>query len=128
MNGAKKLSIIFIILSLTEIHFIDCEKIKKGLLSAFSVVKVVPISLYKNTTLGTYNPKTTYINIFFSSQIHNVMAMLIPGYDMIIVQPSNNYQIYLNYFCVFITFVFKSNIFLSLCRVELVTLILNAKN
>ena len=106
MNGAKKLSIIFIILSLTEIHFIDCEKIKKGLLSAFSVVKVVPISLYKNTTLGTYNPKTTYINIFFSSQIHNVMAMLIPGYDMIIVQPTNNYQIYLKlflchyYFCV----------------------------
>ena len=87
MNGAKKLSIIFIILSLTEIHFIDCEKVKKGLLSAFSVVKVVPISLYKNTTLGTYNPKTTYINMltYFSSQIHNVMAMLIPGYDMIIV-------------------------------------------
>ena len=59
-TSAKKLSIIFIILSLTEIHFIDCEKIKKGLLSAFSVVKVVPISLHKNTTFGTYNPKTTY--------------------------------------------------------------------
>ena len=70
-TSAKKLSIIFIILSLTEIHFIDCEKIKKGLLSAFSVVKVVPISLYKNTTFGTYNPKTTYYTnmlkeIFFS--------------------------------------------------------------
>ena len=86
MKTRKINILLFIFSSLTEIHLIvgdDEEKIRKSLLSAFSMVKVY--SLYtcnKDTYLGIYK-KVFFHLFFFSFQIRYVMAAWIPGYDII---------------------------------------------